>query len=176
LAYSGRSDFFGEELFFIPCKRGLDGVFDSAEGKNPDNVDWRRLAGKFPLIIPPVLDKGGLFNHEALRSMWFQAREALKRASRVVCLGYSMPDSDLAIAQFLKTCAPPNRIPFEIVDREPKTKEHFEGVLGKSLYELRQEDFGEVCIPAFVIKNLIDDWREKRRAAIEIDWPKTSKH
>lgn len=174
--YSGRPDFSGEELFYIPCRRGLDGVFDNAGGKNPDNVDWRRLAGKFPLIVPPVLDKSGLFNHEALRSMWFQAGEALKRATRVVCLGYSLPDSDLAIAQFLKTCAPSNGMPFEIVDREPRTKEHFEGVLGKNLYELRQEHSGEACIPAFVIRNLIDDWRDKRRAALEIDWLKPTKH
>ena len=87
-----------------------------------------------------------------------------------------MPDSDLAIAQFLKTCAPPNRIPFEIVDRELKTRKHFERVLGKNQYELRQVHSGEGCIPKFVIKNLLDDWKEKRRAAIEIERPRATKH
>jgi hypothetical protein len=170
--YSGRSEFFGEELFYIPCNGGVDGVFDMAEGHNPDGVDSRCLSGKSPLIIPPVLDKSAFLQHEALRSMWFRAGEAIRLASGIVCLGYSLPDSDLAVTQFLKGCAPPKRVRFEIVDLNARDKleskvEHFARFLGSDLYELRQEYSGEGCIPKFVIENCIDDPKEKRRAAGE---------
>jgi hypothetical protein len=55
--YSGRSNFLGEELFYIPCIDGIDGIFDGADNKN---TDWHRLNEKRPLIVPPTLDKSGL--------------------------------------------------------------------------------------------------------------------
>jgi hypothetical protein len=178
--YSGRSEFFGEELWYIPCERGVDGVFDIVEGGNPDGVDWRRLSGKLPLIIPPVLDKSAFFQHEALRSMWFHAGEALKLASRIICLGYSLPDSDLALTQFLRSCAPPKNVHFEIVDLNVRDKleskiEHFARLLSGDLYEFRHKYSGEACIPTFVIENCIDDPKEKRRAAGESLVPRRSK-
>ena len=166
--YSGRANFFGEELFCIPCSGETDRFFDDA-----DKTDWRRLSGKCPLIVPPTSDKSGFFQHEALRSMWFQAGEAIRRASRVICFGYSLPDSDLTMAQFLRSCAPPSRIRFEVVDLAERDNceskaEYFTHIIGKELYEYRQEYSGGCCIPMFVVKELIKDPKNKRRAIAEI--------
>lgn len=166
--YSGRATFFGEELFCVPCKDGIDGVFGGE-----DNADWHRLSGKCSLIVPPASDKSRFFQHEALRSMWFQAGEAIKQANRIFCLGYSLPESDLTIAQFLRSCAPPNRIRFEIVDLQERDNceskiEHFSRIVGTELYEYRQEHSGVCCIPKFILKELISDSMDKRWVATEI--------
>ena len=160
--YSGRSDFFGEELFYVPCNGGVDGVFDMTDGHDADNVDWCRLGGKCPLIIPPMLDKSVFFEHEALRSMWFQASQATRTADRVICFGYSLPKSDLAMSQFLNSCAPPNRVCFEIVNLE-RRDQHFAETIGSELYEFRQELSEDKCVPMFVISNLIENRDEKAR-------------
>ena len=160
--YSGRANFFGEELFCIPCSGEIDRFFDDA-----DKTDWRRLSGKCPLIVPPTSDKSGFFQHEALRSMWFQAGEAIRRASRVICFGYSLPDSDLTMAQFLRSCAPPSRIGFEIVDLAERDKceskiEHFTRIVGTGLYDFRQGYSGGCCILKFVKRELVTDPKDKR--------------
>jgi hypothetical protein len=166
--YSGRSDFFGEELFYVPCNGGVDGVFDIAEGRDADNVDWCRLGGKSALIIPPTLDKTVFFQHEALRSMWFQAGQAIRSADRLICLGYSLPKSDLTMAQFLKSCAPAKQTCFEIVNLEQRDQ-HFAETIGGDIYEFRQELVGdEQCVPKFVIKGLMNDRDEQVRAAREL--------
>ena len=172
--YSGRSDFFGEELFYVPHEGGLDRPFGIAAGTDSDNEDLERLSGKFSLIIPPTLDKSGYFQHEALRAMWFQAGEALRQATRVICMGYSLPDSDFTMAQFLKTCAPQNRVQFEIVDlatrdnRESKV-DHFARVTGKDSYEFRQSYSGETCIPEFIRDELIRDREDKGRVGRDVN-------
>lgn len=175
--YSGRPEFFGEQLYFVPCNGGLDGVFDMVDGSDPDRVDWHRLGGKPPLIVPPTLNKSAFFQHESLRSMWFQAGEAIKRASKIVCFGYSLPDSDLTIVQFLKSCRPQEQIAFEIVDLETGNKfeskvEHFDRLIGKDLYKFQQKYSGTASIPEFVIKNLIKDPQDKAQAAMGINWPR----
>ena len=160
--YSGRQDFFGEELFYVPCIGGIDRVFDGI-----DYTDWLRLDGKRPLIAPPISDKSTFFRHEALHSMWFQAAEAIKNANRIFCLGYSLPESDVTMAQFLRDCAPGNHVQFEIVDLQQKI-EHFAKILGKDTYEFRQEYETECCIPRFILHNLIQDSDDKRQVCLEI--------
>jgi hypothetical protein len=166
--YSGHSNFFGEELFYVPCIDGIDGVFDGA-----DNTDWPRLKEKCPLIVPPASDKSGFFQHKDLGSMWFQGGEIIKQANRIICLGYSLPESDLTMAQFLRSCAPASRIRFEIVDLTERDKceskvEHFTRMIGKESYEYRQEYSGGCCIPRFILKELINDPIDKRWVNAEI--------
>jgi hypothetical protein len=167
--YSGGSTFWGEELFYVPCEGGLDRVFDIGAGKDTDKEDLRRLSGKCPLIIPPTLYKSAFFQHEALRSMWFQAGEAIKQASRVICMGFSLPESDLTMAQFLKSCAPKKRIEFEIVDLAKRSKvDHFVRIIGKDVYDFHHAYSGAKCIPKFVARNLINDLDDKRRVVWEL--------
>lgn len=173
--YSGRADFFGEALYYTPHEGGLDRVFNIDCGRDSDNEDWGRLGGKHPLIIPPTLDKSAYFQHESLRWLWYRAGEAIKKARRVICMGYSLPDSDLTMAQFLRTCAPASPIPFEIVDlTERDTREsrceHFARIIGKDSFKFQQNYSGENCIPSFIIKELIDDPKEKQYASSGVNW------
>jgi len=167
--YSGRSDFFGEELYYVPCMGGPDGVFDAAEGHDPENPHWAQIGDKTALIIPPVLDKSVFFQHESIRSMWFQAGEAIKSATRIVCMGYSLPSSDLTMAHFLKTSAPPRSVPFEIVDVVPKL-DHFASVLGATQYDFHQSERDLDCIPWFVVKNCVQNDKDKFHVIHMTSW------
>lgn len=48
-----------------------------------------------PFIVPPVLIKTGLSLHPVLRVIWEAAYKVLSRASQVVFIGYSVPETDL---------------------------------------------------------------------------------
>jgi hypothetical protein len=80
--YSGRSQFYGENLYFVPCQKGVDGSFDALMGSDPESPDWEHVGDKIALIIPPILDKQVFFQHESLRSMWFQAGQAIRDATK----------------------------------------------------------------------------------------------
>jgi hypothetical protein len=172
--YSGRSDFFGEELFYVPCSGGLNGSFDDYFYGDPEKSDWGKASDKSALIIPPTLDKSAFFQHESLRSMWLEASREIKNASKIICMGYSLPMSDLTMAQFLKTSAPIRQIPFELVDISPKCSEHFSNVLGNGTYNFRQEITDEDCIPKFVVKNCVSDEEDKKHVIRMSRWNTTT--
>ncbi len=151
--YSGQSKFFGEQIFYVPCHGGIHSIYDTLLGDDPEESHWKQTTDKTALIIPPVLDKSVFLQHESIRSLWYQAGTALKRATRVVCMGYSLPSSDLTMAQFLKTSAPPCPAPLDIVDIVPKVS-HFQEILGAGTYNYRQATPpAPDCIPLFAAAN-----------------------
>ena len=98
--YSGRDDFYGETIFVTnvpPWEAGC-----SQEERNPPPA----AGDKDCLIIPPVTDKLTYFNNETIRRLWQEAHEALKSASRIFIIGYSLPLSDLGMRFFLQDGQP----------------------------------------------------------------------
>ena len=169
--YSGASDFFGEDIYYVPCFGGVDSAFDVfPDGKDREKMHQSYLSDKVPLIIPPALDKSAFFQHESLRSLWFQAGEAIKRADKIICMGYSLPGSDLTMAQFLKSCAPVKHIPFEVINFEPNRADHFTSVLGEKSYGFIQELDGAMCIPRFVVQKLVTDNEDRRHIINMTSW------
>lgn len=53
--------------------------------------------GLVPYIIPPVLDKNAFYNHIAIRSLWQQAAQLLEKADEIYIIGFSFPQTDLAV-------------------------------------------------------------------------------
>jgi hypothetical protein len=99
--YSGRSEFFGEPLRY----RRLSGwSTHDLFGVPPD------LAGRFPLIVPPVADKLGYFQNEAIQHLWLRGSQALRDSQRVFLVGYSLPDTDLTIRFLLSSSTPDNGV------------------------------------------------------------------
>ena len=125
LYYSGRSDFYGETLFFskVPPWGNEDPEYESTE---------RMLSrDKEVLIIPPVADKLTYFNNETVRRLWREASEALDAASRVFVIGYSLPPTDLGMTFFLQHSQPSENTAVYIVDEAPGVVTHYEKVLPK---------------------------------------------
>jgi hypothetical protein len=159
--YSGQSEFFGENLYFVPCIGGINALFVN-DGTKLEKLHRAALYDKVPLIIPPTLDKSVFFQHESLRSLWYQAGQAISNATRIFCIGYSLPLSDLTMAQFLKTCAPPKAIPFEIVNPDPSRKEHFSSLLGKDTYQYTQKYSGQNAVRDFVLQALAQNPEDQK--------------
>ena len=98
--YSGRTSAQGEPIYFVPP---LPSSGATAADKEAHEHRLRAVADKYPFLIPPIYDKSALFTHETIRALWFEAGETLKRAKRLVCMGYSLPESDLTMKHFLRT-------------------------------------------------------------------------
>lgn len=167
--YSGQSSFFGESLYYVPCEGGVDSLFLQSSSQSPENIHWTHVSDKFSLIIPPTLDKNAFFQHESLRSMWFQASKAINNASKIVCMGYSLPAGDLTMSQFIRTSAPREPVTFEIVDAGPR-KDHFEKIVGKGTYKFVQNYTGIGTIPKFVIERCVSEETDKAHVVRFTNW------
>jgi hypothetical protein len=60
-----------------------------------------------PLLVPPTWNKGIL--REPLRSIWSQAGTAMANATKIYFIGYSLPDTDLAVRYLLANSLVQNR-------------------------------------------------------------------
>ncbi len=109
--YSGGTDFPGEQVYHIPAAVLFRG--DSAE-----LAQWNRwVEDKTPFIVPPVADKSTFYSNLTLRLTWRAAARALREATRVFCVGYSMPMTDLTVRLLLSTSLPQGKPDFHIVNK-----------------------------------------------------------
>ena len=90
--YSGRSSFYGETIYD-------DSVIRS--WAPAPSEEYGDAADKVPLIVPPTVGKSGFFENESVRAQWRSAFVALRGASQVFCLGYSLPQGDLLLKNLL---------------------------------------------------------------------------
>lgn len=140
--YSGRALARGEPIYFVPPPP----YPRSKSARRSSHV--RRLnavADKYPFLVPPIYDKSSLFTHETIRALWFEAGEALARARRVVCMGYSLPESDLTMGHFLRTtCADGAR--FEVINQSEDALPHFQELFRDTSVQVSQPVRGRDCI------------------------------
>lgn len=87
--------------------------------------------GLKPYIIPPVLDKSSFYSHIAIHSLWKQAEELLQQADEIYIIGFSFPQTDLAV-KYLFQSALRNRDPkiyvvntASLFDLEPRYEQVF---------------------------------------------------
>ena len=76
------------------------------------------ITSRVRLVVPPVADKVGYYEHEEMRLQWQLADIAVRNAKRICCLGYSLPQSDLAMRFLLAGKSQRNdRTSFQVVSR-----------------------------------------------------------
>ena len=83
-----------------------------------------------PVIIPPVLDKTGFFEHSTIKSMWNETKNLLKEAKRVYIIGYSIPQTDLTVKFMLQSYIPED-CEVTIVNTDKERKGYFGGLFNK---------------------------------------------
>ena len=113
---------------------GEDPMFD-VDGKPVG--DLKMVGDKRRFIVPPVLDKSTLLSHESICNLWWQAKEyALSRADSLYVIGYSLPETDVAMRTLLwegrrsdKGAVLP-KIPLYVVDRNPCVVKRYKNMLG----------------------------------------------
>jgi hypothetical protein len=144
--YSGRAESHGEAIYFVPplgC-----GEIDQRE-RHEHAQRLRAVADKYPFLVPPIYDKSPLLTHETIRALWFEAGAALKQARRLVCMGYSLPASDLTMMHFLRTtCRRGARI--SLVNQGPEALKNFQVLFRHAGIDVEQCTTGENCVPDFV--------------------------
>lgn len=76
-----------------------------------DSKDWNPGLNpptnnvEYPIIVPPVSNKEIYYQ---LEDTWRTALITLRKANKIVIVGYSLPDTDIYIQYFLKTALGPN--------------------------------------------------------------------
>lgn len=126
--YSGRESFFGENLYYLPVRRGWGEMFAPDRDAEAENLWYAR--DKRRLIAPPTVDKGSFFANETLQEIWRRAGDALSAAERVFCVGYSLPTTDLWMRFFLRSAAPQGRVKLFVVDTDAGRVGRFRELLG----------------------------------------------
>lgn len=140
--YSGASSYVGETIYY-------SGV--AAWGES-DDYELRSIAAasdKVPLIVPPTTEKVAYFQHETIRHAWALAGEALRKASRLVCIGYSFPFTDLSIRFFLNDARAAGPTPLTIVNKASGIEAHYKNLLGDA-YPVEAQFDGEEAVKKFV--------------------------
>jgi hypothetical protein len=139
--YSGRAEFFGETIYDDSAIRSWSPSPDDTLGGAPDKV---------PLIVPPTASKSSFFRNETVRGIWRAALGALREASRVYCVGYSMPPADLTMASMLVAGTGPGKTVLP-VDIAAAVLAHYEQALPQTTVS-----------PAFIgpnaVEQLADQW------------------
>ena len=147
--YSGRALSHGEPIYFVPPLRSPDDR--SARAEHEDRL--RAVADKYPFLVPPIYDKSPLLTHETIRALWFEAGDALQHAERIVCLGYSLPESDLTMKHFLRTTCS-GRARFEIVNPATRARANFQRLFRGTNVQVEQRVRGRRCIETFVRRGI----------------------
>lgn len=126
--YSGQPDFHGENILYARTS-ALAASEDAAV------VEARHLAAvadKEALIIPPVTEKATYFRNETVGRLWWEAAQALRAATRVVVIGYSLPQSDLGMRAFLGTVVRKSGCEIFVVDKDASVPERYRDLLRSS--------------------------------------------
>ena len=115
------------------------------------------LGDKRRLIAPPVHDKSTLMSHEHMRNLWRQAKNnALAPADTLYVIGYSLPETDMAMRTLLWESRQPieqaeqlRKIPLYVVDKNPTLFAHYKEMLGH-WYEVKETYLGCRAFERFV--------------------------
>ena len=115
------------------------------------------LGDKRRFIAPPVHDKSTLLSHERMRNLWRQARNnALAPADNLYVIGYSLPETDMAMRTLLWESRLPSdreeeirKIPLYVVNPDCALFEHYVKMLG-AYYEVKDTYLGDDAFEKFV--------------------------
>lgn len=104
-----------------------------------------------PMIVPPTSAKNAFYANLSLRAQWMAAHAALKRARRLIVVGFSFPASDLQVRHFLAS-AVLDGIEIALVNLLEDTAGSLRSVLSSKSVDVKGY-FGERCVEDFVASN-----------------------
>jgi hypothetical protein len=137
--YSGIRSYENEPVFytnpFDPRDESDENMLNMFRSQGESYTDEQlSVEDKIPFIVPPLLEKTPFFRHQIVRNEWALAGKALATASRVFCIGYSLPLSDITMHHFLgANLAGEDRIPMFLVNLDRGAKKHYKAVLSSSV-------------------------------------------
>lgn len=81
---------------------------------NKERISESLEEGYFPYIVPPLSVKDNYYRNTELGESWQRASSSIKKADRLVVLGYSFPASDWIMKVFLRDLKPDATV--EVID------------------------------------------------------------
>ena len=142
--YSRSFDSTGEVIYYTGVNRW---------GETSDRAQREKSAvdDKVPFIVPPVSEKVRFFQHESLKRIWSRASVALKEADNLYVLGYSLPQTDLAVRLFLHESSgvTTKMKKLVIVNNDSNIADRYKELLG-SAYSIDDQFIGTQSIEKFV--------------------------
>lgn len=133
-------------------------------GISPSDVlyyrDWNRneeedmSKGLKPYIIPPVLDKSSFYNHIAIHDLWQQAEELLKKADEIYIIGFSFPQTDVAVKYLFQSSLRESKPHIYVINTKSKRKltSNYSKAFGK--VELDYTYTGKNALERFIKEHL----------------------
>lgn len=114
--------------------------------------------GLKPYIIPPVLDKSSFYNHIAIHSLWKQAEELLQNADEIYIIGFSFPQTDLAVKYLFQSALRKRTPKIYVVNSAPESAltANYQAVFGDM-------DLNYVCtghsnvVTEFITQKILDE-------------------
>lgn len=98
-------------------------------------VECAAALPKNPIIVPPTWNKSD--GHNALKAVWKQAATELGQAENIICIGYSLPESDLFFRYLfaLGTVGEAHIRRFWVFDPDPMrvVEERYRRLIGKGI-------------------------------------------
>lgn len=79
----------------------------------------RALPGTEPFIVPPAASKSPYYRNLVTRELWQRASQALRAASRVILVGYSLPSADLTFSGMISSAVIDGEVSFVVVNPHP---------------------------------------------------------
>lgn len=139
----------------------LPGLFGEPWG---DDQDLRRqeLPAHEVFVVPPAALKSQRLREPVMKELWQRAAEALREATRVVLVGYSVPTADHSLSGMLAESIQGRAVSVEIADLKPAAVEQRLRRLGIMAEEVEQ----------FAGPNSIAEWTDaqvREMAATEVD-------
>lgn len=100
------------------ARRKLPGHFGSPQAYE-DEERRRRLPGRVPYVVPPASSKSDYYADPIASEMWAPAARRLRRAKRVVLVGYSLPATDTTFSNMLRESIQGSDCDVLIADLDP---------------------------------------------------------
>lgn len=95
-------------------------VKELGSGLRDEHARRRSLPGREPYLVPPTTSKASYFETLVTRELWRRAYDALKVATRVVLVGYSLPAADSTFLGLLEDTIAGQDIEAVVVDARPE--------------------------------------------------------
>lgn len=85
-----------------------------------------------PIIVTPTMDKD--YSNKFIKSVWSKAKKALKNATEVIFVGYSLPDEDKVLTKMFKKAISASKPKIIVVDRNDYARPRYERLFGNIEY------------------------------------------
>lgn len=123
----------------------LERLWQSDESRGDDRP-WSEARTKAAFIIPPLSTKSPFYANRVVRALWRQAFEGLRRAGRVIVIGYSFPPEDLTAIAMIRRAVVDGGAQLVLVNPDPLLPRHVATTLGIEPAEVID---GHDCVAEF---------------------------